>query len=63
MTIFEAVSSEIKNGDIMYFSWFNISVMISHKMIYMGQLLFKLQAVELESRTGRRLVIANWFVF
>ena len=34
--------------------------LISHKMTYMGLLLLKLQAVELERRTEDRLLIANW---
>ena len=34
--------------------------LISHKMTYMGLLLVKLQAVELERRTEDRLLIANW---
>ena len=39
--------------------WF----LISHKMTYMGLLLLKLRAVELESRTESRLLIANWYIF
>ena len=39
--------------------WF----LVSHKMTYMGLLLLKLRAVELESRTESRLLIANWYIF
>ena len=31
-------------------------------MTYMGLLLLKLRAVELESRTESRLLIANWYI-
>ena len=45
--------------DQIFRQWF----FISHKMIYMGLLLLKLRAVELESRNESRLLIANWYIF
>ena len=39
---------------------FRYLFLISHKMAYMGLLFLKLRAAELDSRTERRLLIANW---
>ena len=42
-----------------FWKWF----LVSHKMTYMGLLLSKLRAVELESRTESGLSISNWYIF
>ena len=56
---FGAVFSEIKNIDILNFHKWNISAMIYHITTWMGLLLLKLRAVEFESRTESRLLIAR----
>ena len=55
-----------KRADILNFSWIKYLsnwFLISHKVTYMGLLLLKLRAVELESRTENRHLIANWYIF
>ena len=54
---------KVKNWKICPFLGLFCSEMISHKMTYMGLLLLKLRAVELESRTESRLLISNWYIF